>query len=364
MDDMTFWCFECNRNVRDESLEKIKSIKLAEDIQKLSIGEEKIEADDNKKAIIEDEVEDEVEENEEETITLEEAKEDKKRTITLEKIVENLTAGNYKKVIVLAGAGISVNAGIPDFKTPGSGIYSNLAKYNLSRPELLYTISYFKKHPEAFYDHAQEVLAKKYLPTKTHYFIRLLQDKGLLVRAYTQNMDGLEVDAGIKAELLIQAHGSAQSAHCSGCNIEVKMEEMIEAIKSGIPKYCNECKAPCKPDIVFFDEALPDRFFDSIEEIKTNCDLLIIMGTSLSVTPFSSLPLLPPKNVPRLILNIQVPELFKVKTKLLHLHLKDDCDTSVEKLVKMLKWDKDFEVLMKEREECAKKDNLLLTPKL
>jgi NAD-dependent SIR2 family protein deacetylase len=76
--------------------------------------------------------------------------------------------------VILTGAGISVSAGIPDFRSPSTGVYANLAKYNLPKPESLFQISYFIDHPEAFYEFAKEFDLDIYKPTPTHYFLKLL----------------------------------------------------------------------------------------------------------------------------------------------------------------------------------------------
>jgi NAD-dependent SIR2 family protein deacetylase len=83
--------------------------------------------------------------------------------------------------VIATGAGISVSAGIPDFRSPKTGLYDNLAKYNLPFPEAIFTLDYFKKQPEAFYTLAQSFLdLDKFDPTPTHFFCKMLQDKGIM----------------------------------------------------------------------------------------------------------------------------------------------------------------------------------------
>lgn len=103
-------------------------------------------------------------------------------------IARRLRAGQFSKIILLMGAGVSTAAGIPDFRTPGSGLYDNLQKYNLPNPQAIFDIDYFQDHPQAFCRLAKEIwpLAGRYRPTYTHAFVKLLEEKGLLFRAYTQ----------------------------------------------------------------------------------------------------------------------------------------------------------------------------------
>ena len=102
-----------------------------------------------------------------------------------EDLVKGLRANRFKKILVLTGAGISVSAGIPDFRSPGTGIYDNLADYQLPNPEKLFDIDYFKEKPEAFYKFMQSFDLTNFCATPTHYFIKMLQDKGVLWKNFT-----------------------------------------------------------------------------------------------------------------------------------------------------------------------------------
>ncbi|KAH7931795.1 hypothetical protein HPB52_025290 [Rhipicephalus sanguineus] len=169
---------------------------------------------------------------------------------SIDGIVRYIKSGKCKNIIAMIGAGISTAAGIPDFRSPNSGIYSKLGKFNLPSPEAIFEIGYFR-------------------PTLSHYFLRLLHQKGLLLRLYTQNIDCLERLAGIPAESIVEAHGTFHTSHCLSCNREYSLDWLR--------------------DIVFFGERLPSRFFDLSEEDFARCDLLLIVGTSLQVQPFAGL---------------------------------------------------------------------------
>jgi NAD-dependent SIR2 family protein deacetylase len=99
---------------------------------------------------------------------------------TYEDLVNGLKEGKFKNILVMSGAGISVSAGIPDFRSPKTGVYDNLAEYNLPTPNSIFEINYFKEKPQAYYKFCQTFNLEGYNPTPTHFFLKLLQDKGHL----------------------------------------------------------------------------------------------------------------------------------------------------------------------------------------
>ncbi|XP_048119381.1 NAD-dependent protein deacetylase sirtuin-3, mitochondrial isoform X3 [Alosa alosa] len=221
---------------------------------------------------------------------------------TLEDIAKGIKEQEYKRVVVMAGAGISTPSGIPDFRSPGSGLYDNLQQYNLPYAEAIFEINYFHHNPKPFFALAKELYPGNYQPNLTHYFVRLLHDKGQLLRMYTQNIDGLERIAGIPPNMLVEAHGTFATATCTACRRDYKAEELhADVMKGAIPK-CPTCKGVIKPDIVFFGEELPQYFFMYLKDFPM-ADLLIIMGTSLEVEPFASLTGAVRGSVPRLLVN-------------------------------------------------------------
>jgi len=221
-------------------------------------------------------------------------------------VAKYIADGKAKNIIVMAGAGISVSAGIPDFRTPGTGLYYNLQKYDFADPQELFTLSYFCQNPKPFFEVAKSIYPDLYHPTKTHYFIRLLHEHGLLLRDFTQNIDTLEVIAGIPTDKLVFSHGSFAKSHCIGCRKEFSYEYVRDKVFSDQIAVCDACGAYVKPDIVFFGESLPEKFFERMHEDFPKCDLLIVMGTSLAVQPFAGLIAHVPETVPRLLINREV----------------------------------------------------------
>ena len=218
-------------------------------------------------------------------------------TFDLAGVAEYIKTNDCKNIIVMAGAGISVSAGIPDFRTPGTGLYDNLAKYSLPEPTAVFDIHFFKDNPAPFYMLAKELFPGQYRPTPTHNFIRLLHQHGRLLRCFTQNIDSLEAEAGVPKDKIVAAHGNFDSATCVDTGEKVPIDEVREAIMSG-PDGCKAMNEKwsglVKPDIVFFGEKLPDRFYELAgiqaspgmccgESDFDKCDLLIVMGTSLVV---------------------------------------------------------------------------------
>ncbi|KAJ3118984.1 NAD-dependent protein deacetylase sirtuin-2 [Phlyctochytrium bullatum] len=244
---------------------------------------------------------------------------------TLQDVVDYFKAkeGGCKKVVVLAGAGISTSAGIPDFRTPGTGLYSNLAKYKLPFPEAVFHKGFYLEVQEPFLTLATELWPGNFKPTPTHYFIKMLEKQGRLVRVYTQNIDTLERRAGIDPDLIVESHGSFATASCMGFHDTPetadipkhfsgkKMKEMIDAYNAASPEdkpnkvpRC-ECGRLVKPDITFFGESLPKRFLDLRSDDMLAADLVLILGTSLKVSPFNRLPLFARDDVPRLLINLE-----------------------------------------------------------
>uniref|UniRef100_A0A2K6Q991 Sirtuin 3 n=1 Tax=Rhinopithecus roxellana TaxID=61622 RepID=A0A2K6Q991_RHIRO len=167
-----------------------------------------------------------------------------KGKLSLQDVAELIRARACQRVVAMVGAGISTPSGIPDFRSPGSGLYSNLQQYDLPYPEAIFELPFFSHNPKPFFALAKELYPGNYKPNITHYFLRLLHDKGLLLRLYTQNIDGLERVSGIPASKLVEAHGTFASATCTVCRRPFPGEDfrvepfasLTEAVRSSVPR--------------------------------------------------------------------------------------------------------------------------------
>eukprot|EP00301_Raphidiophrys_heterophryoidea_P021167 c5676_g1_i1.p1 GENE.c5676_g1_i1~~c5676_g1_i1.p1 ORF type:complete len:680 (-),score=143.48 c5676_g1_i1:365-2404(-) len=240
-----------------------------------------------------------------------------------------------RRIIVLTGAGISVSCGIPDFRS-ADGLYKMIeSRFDLPDPQALFDIRFFVDDPEPFFQFAKMIYPGNYVPSLSHRFIRMLQDKGKLLRNYTQNIDTLEQVAGITE--CLECHGSFRTASCFSCKAQVPCEAIRDKImREEIPR-CNKCSGKfnvLKPDIVFFGEGLPPKFSSQFCQDVNVSDLLIVMGSSLRVRPVCTIPHNFPPNIPQILINrerVGHPHQFDIE-------LLGNCDAIVTFLLSQLGW--------------------------
>jgi NAD-dependent deacetylase len=194
-----------------------------------------------------------------------------------------------RSVVALTGAGISTAAGIPDFRGP-QGIYVT-RRYD---PEKVFEVGWFRRAPQYFYEFSRDFVAtvKDIQPTFTHRFLADLEKAGNLAGVVTQNIDMLHQLAGSRK--VVELHGSYRSATCTNCRRSIGeltyawWEKAMLASPTPPVALCPACKGVLKPDIVFFGELV--NAFDEAERMVAQCDLLLVLGSSLKVTPASFLP--------------------------------------------------------------------------
>lgn len=267
---------------------------------------------------------------------------------TIASVAQLIKDGKADRIVVLTGAGLSTAAGIPDFRSPNTGLYANLARLNLPYAEAVFDISYFRGNPHPFYALAKELYPGKYKPTLAHCFIALLAEKDLLHKLFTQNIDCLERAAGVPGDLIVEAHGSFATQRCIDCQTEYPDDLMIKNVETGDIPHClvPQCNGLVKPDIVFFGEALPAEFGRERPKLA-QAQLVIIMGTSLSVQPFASLPDFALEGTPRLLLNRErVGSLGSRPDDVCFL---SDCDDGVRQLAEALGWKDELEEMWMKR---------------
>jgi NAD-dependent SIR2 family protein deacetylase len=271
-----------------------------------------------------------------------------------QEFITGLKEGKFKNICFITGAGISTSAGIPDFRSKTGLFAQTQKKYNLSSPEAFFQINSFYRHPEHFYDFCKGFNIDHCKPTKTHLFMGFLIQKQMLLKIYTQNVDGLELKAGIPKNKVVFAHGTITEAHCPNCNKYVDIEELRKYVMDDKIMYCEKCKVPCKPKVVFYGENLPGSFYKQFNYIYES-DLTFIMGTSLKVMPFGRLPYEVPKLAWRVLINKE-----KVGTVLTYNRFKFDDNTKrdlfisgytdeiVARIVKDCEWEEEFEAYTKQ----------------
>lgn len=232
---------------------------------------------------------------------------------------------NAKNICFLTGAGISTNAGIPDFRSK-TGLYSK-------SPENILSFSNFINNPKEVYSFLYNyyLMVNKSNPTKSHRYISDLEKLNKNITIITQNIDKLHHKS--KSKDIIEFHGGLDKANCILCNKEYPIEIVLnENIENENFNFKCKCEGYIKPNITLFGEDILELSFAKKEISKS--DLVVIIGTSLEVNPFAELPMNAPLETPFIILN-------KNKTFLddnrMAISIYDDCDTSLEKIMSFIK---------------------------
>jgi NAD-dependent deacetylase len=187
--------------------------------------------------------------------------------------------------VALCGAGISTPSGIPDFRSPGSGLWE---RYD---PMQVASLTAFRQHPQAFYQWilplARKMAAAK--PNPAHFALAHLEAAGRLDGIITQNIDGLHREAGSRT--VIELHGSIRQAACARCYRIYPTQQVLENLddNQSLPR-CPECGGVLKPDVVLYGEQLPYKAVRQAEALMDNSDLVLVIGSSLEVMPAAGMP--------------------------------------------------------------------------
>ena len=230
----------------------------------------------------------------------------------IKKMIQLFNASD--KITVFTGAGISVNAGIPDFRSH-KGLYSFVQKkYDLPYPEAIFDISYFRENPSPFFDLSKGLVETGVEPTLAHRFVAYLESENKISLVMTQNIDMLHQKAGNKK--VVECHGTYETAHCLKCGRSYGFDRIKDELEKGQVPYC-ECKGVIKPDIVFFGEQLPQVFFDHLYD-PPDTNLLLVIGSSLTVMPAASFALNLAKRSISVIVNMAATDYDGYFTHVIH----------------------------------------------
>jgi NAD-dependent deacetylase len=186
--------------------------------------------------------------------------------------------------VALTGAGISVPSGIPDFRSPGEGLWERVNPMEVAH------IDAFRRDPArfwGFYRERLQMLGDKQ-PNGAHQALADLERRGLLEGVITQNIDTLHTKAG--SERVIEVHGSIRTASCQSCGHQFPMEGVAALFDEDGAAICSECGGQVKPDVVLFGELLPADAMAEAEALAERADLMLCVGSSLEVFPVAGLP--------------------------------------------------------------------------
>jgi NAD-dependent deacetylase len=186
--------------------------------------------------------------------------------------------------VALTGAGISVPSGIPDFRSPGTGLWENVDPMEVAH------IDVFRRDPKRFWTFYRPrfgMLSDK-RPNGAHAALAELESKGLLDAVVTQNIDRLHRKAGSRR--VIEVHGTIETSSCLDCGTSYALD-LVEGLfdEEGVAR-CDDCNGPVKPDVVLFGELLPAKAMEEAVALAARAELLLCVGSSLEVYPVAGLP--------------------------------------------------------------------------
>jgi NAD-dependent deacetylase len=203
-------------------------------------------------------------------------------TREVERLAELL--GQSHRAVALTGAGVSVPSGIPDFRTPETGLWAKVDPMEVAH------IDVFEREPERFWSYYrprfQSLGGKE--PNRAHEALAEFERRGLIEGVITQNIDRLHRVAG--SENVIEVHGSIETSSCRACATSFGLDEVDDLFDERGVAICSACGEAVKPDVVLFGEMLPAEAIERATELAENADLMLCVGSSLAVYPVAGLP--------------------------------------------------------------------------
>lgn len=220
-----------------------------------------------------------------------------------------------RQIVVLTGAGISTESGIPDFRSPGS-IW-------LQQPPVNYRDFISKPEARQNYWQTRRTLSARVAdarPNAAHRALAELERKQILLGIITQNFDGLHYDAGVPSERIIELHGTSREAACTLCGERSSITLLQQRIDAGeIDPRCPSCGGYLKSATILFGQRVPEGELTRAKELASTCDLFLVVGSSLKVSPASMLPRLSlNRNVPLIIVNLEPTSLDSFADVVIH----------------------------------------------
>ncbi len=190
-----------------------------------------------------------------------------------------------KHAVVLTGAGISTLSGIPDFR----GVDGLYKRKDIDAGKL-FDLDYFLRDQTYYYSHSKDFLynLEEKEPNIVHTALADLERKGILHAVITQNIDLLHQKAGSRN--VLELHGSPLVHRCLSCGRTWDFDDIAKTVRSGGIPVCDSCHGIVKPDIVFFGESLPELTLAEAEKEAKAADLMLVLGTSLTVYPAAAIP--------------------------------------------------------------------------
>lgn len=202
---------------------------------------------------------------------------------SIARAAELLRESSYS--VALTGAGISVPSGIPDFRSPNSGVWEH------ANPLVVASLIGFRLHPQSFFDWVRPLTEQtlKAQPNPAHIALAEMEQAGKLQAVITQNIDVLHTRAGSKN--VYEVHGSLKHGTCIRCFREYDSDQFMDAfIKEGKTPKCPTCGGILKPNVILFGEALPHEAVQKAREAVRQCRVMIVAGSSLVVAPVCDWP--------------------------------------------------------------------------
>lgn len=188
-----------------------------------------------------------------------------------------------RRAVALTGAGISTESGLPDFRSLG-GLWQE------ADPMAVASRTALERRPEAFYAFYRARLAKlaEARPNPGHQALADLERAGRVQTIITQNVDGLHQAAGSRR--VIEIHGNLRESACILCGAVGPISLLVEALDAGGLPRCGRCGGLLKPNVVLFEDLMPQAAWQQATEAARTCDVMLVVGSSLQVTPAASLP--------------------------------------------------------------------------